>query len=61
MSGPRQVPMDDLLAAQKTAAILVKLYGESYLPHFRRLEQEVLARKQANDDISRALAIANEA
>lgn len=55
------IPYQELENAHRLAAKAVKLHGRVYLPLFQRLDKELKARNSDDDDLMRALEIADRA
>jgi len=56
----KSITTEELKHAYKTAAHIVALYGDKYLPGFQRLHDELEARTRLSDIKSVALRVANE-
>lgn len=56
----KEPTLEELIKARHDAAVLVRRFGEKFLPIFQRLDDEVSAREARQAALKRALEIAEE-
>jgi len=54
------ITLNDVERATKVAARLVKLYGETYLPLYKRMKEELAQKQQEDDLMQEAIQLANQ-